>query len=87
MLNLLKLSKKDILTKSSITSKPFTKKLSIPLPMKDLHLHERDPELFDIIEKEKRRQFAGLELIASENYTSTSVMECLGIYLNIYKLN
>jgi glycine hydroxymethyltransferase len=41
-------------------------------------LLEHDPELFDIIEKEKWRQWSGLELIASENLTSKAVMECLG---------
>jgi glycine hydroxymethyltransferase len=34
-----------------------------------------------LIEKEKRRLWAGLELIASENYTSTSVLQCLGSVL------
>lgn len=29
-------------------------------------LKEQDPEIFEIIEKEKKRQFFGLELIASE---------------------
>ena len=29
-------------------------------------LREHDPELFSIMEKEKTRQFTGLELIASE---------------------
>lgn len=51
-----------------------------PLFFKDTPLRERDPELFDIIEKEKSRQYYGLELIASENYTSKSVLECLGIF-------
>lgn len=41
-------------------------------------LEEHDPVLFDIIEKEKHRQWTGLELIASENLTSKAVMECLG---------
>ena len=41
-------------------------------------LEEHDPVLFDIIEKEKWRQWSGLELIASENITSRAVMECLG---------
>ena len=41
-------------------------------------LAEHDPELFDIIEKEKWRQWSGLELIASENLTSRAVMDCLG---------
>ena len=29
-------------------------------------LEEHDPEMFDIIEREKHRQWSGLELIASE---------------------
>jgi hypothetical protein len=41
-------------------------------------LAEHDPILFDLIEKEKFRQWSGLELIASENFTSKAVMECLG---------
>jgi glycine hydroxymethyltransferase len=41
-------------------------------------LEEHDPIMFDIIEKEKHRQWSGLELIASENFTSKAVMQCLG---------
>ena len=41
-------------------------------------LEEHDPELFDLIEHEKHRQWSGLELIASENFTSRAVMDCLG---------
>eukprot|EP00796_Vickermania_ingenoplastis_P009044 gene9044-6345_t len=41
-------------------------------------LSAHDPELHDIIEREKARQFRGLEMIASENFTSRAVMECLG---------
>lgn len=37
-----------------------------------------DPEIFDIMEKEKRRQFKGIELIASENFVCKAVMEALG---------
>ncbi|KAJ9514631.1 hypothetical protein QJQ45_028340 [Haematococcus lacustris] len=37
-----------------------------------------DPELYDIIEKEKNRQWKGLELIPSENFVSSSVMEAVG---------
>jgi len=44
----------------------------------DVSLEEHDPEIFDLIEREKNRQWKGLELIASENFTSTAVMECLG---------
>lgn len=41
-------------------------------------LAEVDPEVYDLIEREKRRQRAGIELIASENFTSLAVMEALG---------
>eukprot|EP00244_Chara_vulgaris_P008369 TRINITY_DN327_c0_g1_i6.p1 TRINITY_DN327_c0_g1~~TRINITY_DN327_c0_g1_i6.p1 ORF type:complete len:547 (-),score=144.61 TRINITY_DN327_c0_g1_i6:538-2178(-) len=41
-------------------------------------LSELDPEMWDIIEKEKNRQWKGLELIPSENFTSLSVMEAVG---------
>ncbi|CAN1334279.1 Serine hydroxymethyltransferase 4 [Linum perenne] len=41
-------------------------------------LESVDPEIHDLIEKEKRRQCKGIELIASENFTSLAVMEALG---------
>lgn len=41
-------------------------------------LAEHDPVLYDLIEQEKNRQWKSLELIASENFTSRAVMECLG---------
>eukprot|EP00945_MAST-04E_sp_MAST-4E-sp1_P007797 g7797.t1 len=41
-------------------------------------LAEHDPEIYNLIEKEKRRQWESLELIASENFTSRAVMEALG---------
>jgi len=41
-------------------------------------LEAHDPVLFDLIEREKHRQWSGLELIASENFTSKAVMQCLG---------
>lgn len=44
----------------------------------DLPLAELDPEVAEIIESEKRRQFSGLELIASENFTSQAVMQAVG---------
>lgn len=40
-----------------------------------------DPEIFDIIQRERARQEDGLELIASENYTSQAVMEAQGSIL------
>ncbi|KAK5583121.1 hypothetical protein RB653_004711 [Dictyostelium firmibasis] len=41
-------------------------------------LVEVDHEIFELMNKEKQRQFKGLELIASENFTSKAVMEALG---------
>ena len=41
----------------------------------------KDLELYNLIQKEYKRQFQGLELIASENFTSKAVMECLGSVL------
>jgi len=44
-------------------------------------LEQNDPEVFNIIQQEKRRQQYRLELIASENFTSLSVMEAQGSIL------
>ncbi len=41
-------------------------------------LASTDPEIFELIGKELNRQEMGLELIASENYTSKAVMEAQG---------
>ena len=38
----------------------------------------QDLQVFDLIKKERDRQFSGLELIASENYVSNQVMEAMG---------
>ena len=42
---------------------------------------QRDLEIFDLIAEEKERQINGLELIASENFTSPAVMEAAGSVL------
>lgn len=42
------------------------------------NLKTQDPEIFSLIEKETERQNFGLELIASENFTSRAVMEAQG---------
>ena len=39
---------------------------------------QRDTAIFDIIQKELHRQTEGIELIASENFTSLQVMEAMG---------
>ena len=42
---------------------------------------ENDIEVYELIQKEEQRQKNGLELIASENFTSKAVMTCLGSVL------
>lgn len=42
---------------------------------------EKDSAVFSIIEKERRRQMEGLELIASENYVSDDVLQAMGSIL------
>ncbi|KAG8188573.1 hypothetical protein JTE90_007179 [Oedothorax gibbosus] len=45
-------------------------------------LDASDPELLGIIQKEKHRQCRGLEMIASENFTSRSVLQALSSCLH-----
>jgi glycine hydroxymethyltransferase len=48
-------------------------------------LSESDPEIFDAIQHEVERQDKGLELIASENFTSEAVLEASGsVFTNKY---
>lgn len=42
---------------------------------------QRDAQIFELIEAEKERQINGVELIASENFTSPQVMEATGSIL------
>ncbi len=44
-------------------------------------LAQADPEIFDVIEQERKRQFDGIELIASENYVSPAVLAAMGSVL------
>ena len=43
---------------------------------------QRDEQIFELIIAEKERQINGIELIASENFTSEQVMEAAGSVLN-----
>lgn len=47
----------------------------------NLPLQEVDPEIAEIVEREQERQREGLELIASENYTSRAVLQAVGSVL------
>jgi len=41
-------------------------------------LKEADPVIYGLVQEERDRQLRSIELIASENFTSRAVMECLG---------
>ncbi|KAG1675894.1 hypothetical protein FOA52_001551 [Chlamydomonas sp. UWO 241] len=62
---------------SRFASDPLRKHVTWPRAL-NASLEELDPGLNDIIEKEKNRQYKGLELIPSENFVSSSVMEAVG---------
>ena len=48
-------------------------------------LSQADPEIFSAIERELQRQHGGLELIASENFTSEAILEATGsVFTNKY---
>lgn len=59
----------------------MSKKVSNSFVNLSRSLLKSDPQLFSLITKEGIRQKNGLELIASENFTSKAVMECLGSQL------
>ncbi|XP_044511050.1 serine hydroxymethyltransferase 7-like [Mangifera indica] len=70
---------------------PFTKRLAVEPGLEARRASVRawgnqplamaDPEIREIMEKEKKRQFNGIELIASENFVCRAVMEALGSHL------
>jgi glycine hydroxymethyltransferase len=45
------------------------------------NLKVADPEIFEIVEREKKRQMSQIELIASENFVSEAVLETMGSVL------
>lgn len=45
-------------------------------------LKREDPQVYELIKKEEKRQAEVLEMIPSENYTSKDVLEALGTVLN-----
>src|SRR5438874_2924086 len=63
---------------SRIEAGPFT---SQPAPRCGEALRRTDPEIFDAIAAEEKRQRDNIELIASENFTSRAVMEAQGSVL------
>ena len=45
------------------------------------YLQTQDPEVWAVMDAERKRQQDGLEMIASENYTSPAVMQAVGSVL------
>ncbi|MBI4049524.1 MAG: serine hydroxymethyltransferase [Candidatus Doudnabacteria bacterium] len=46
-------------------------------------LKQKDPQVYNLIQKERKRLAEVLELIPSENYSSSEVLEALGSVLNV----
>ena len=44
-------------------------------------IQKEDPQVYEIIKREEQRQKEGIELIASENYVSTAVLDAMGSIL------
>ncbi|KAI7871756.1 serine hydroxymethyltransferase-domain-containing protein [Spinellus fusiger] len=65
-------------------ARQWTRAYTFPAGQREL-LNERlsvnDPEMFDILEKERKRQRESIVLIPSENFTSRAVMDTLGSVL------
>merc|ERR1719229_1134668 len=61
-----------------ITTDKSTPKGTRPQLPGNVPLKEADPALYTLVQEEKARQMRSIELIASENFTSRAVMECLG---------
>ncbi|CAG8473827.1 7018_t:CDS:10 [Ambispora gerdemannii] len=71
----------DFLTRTTNLSNVANRRFLSALAQKEYlnkPLIETDPDIFDIIEKEKKRQRESIVLIPSENFTSRAVMEALG---------
>lgn len=49
-------------------------------------LEEADPQVYEIIQKEKRRQKHFINLIPSENFTSQAVLDALGSVMQSKKM-
>ncbi|KAF9437721.1 glycine hydroxymethyltransferase shm1 [Entomortierella beljakovae] len=68
----------------AISTRVISRGMAFPAGQKELlnrSLKEQDPEMYNIIELEKKRQRDSIVLIASENFTSRSVMGTLGSIL------
>lgn len=85
--------KRDVDSSSSCSSstRNTSKRASVEMDLEKRRLEVRslgnqcladaDPDIFEIMEKEKQRQVKGIELIASENFVCRAVLEALGSHL------
>merc|ERR1712151_716298 len=72
---------KHMVSAQGITTEKADSSVSRPKLACNRSLKEADPEMHTLIGEEKARQMRSIELIASENFTSRAVMECLGSVL------
>ena len=78
-------NKKSNLAKNSIKKVVAKKLISAKYYVSETPLKYADREIFGAIKREYKREFSGLELIASENIVSRAVMEAQGsIFTNKY---
>jgi len=68
----------DTDAKSMVSAQGITTGSTRPPLSGNRSLKEADPVMAQFVEDEKERQTRCIELIASENFTSRAVMECLG---------
>jgi len=68
----------DADAKSMVSTPGITTGSTRPQLSGNRPLSEADPTMAQLVEDEKNRQIRCIELIASENFTSRAVMECLG---------
>merc|ERR1719433_1592876 len=69
---------KSMVSAQGITTGSGVLNVSRPQLPGNRPLREADPTMAALVQEEKARQMRSIELIASENFTSRAVMECLG---------
>lgn len=74
----LRKTKPDIYAARSVENRSSSTWFGAGDPMHFEHLKVVDPEIFECIQSETRRQVETLEMIASENFVSPAVLEAMG---------
>ena len=57
--------------------------MSIAMRTSDAELRTTDPEVWSLIDRDRQRHTRTLNFIASENYASQAVLDCLASHLNV----